>query len=138
MVGHLFFSLFFQPNTISTGHNFEGRPAGPPIDGDNTKSKTAKKILASQKQPPGPTLFFGNLSFQVTETSLQALLERNWKFHGIEKNDAKDDQNQNEKPLIRKVRLGTFEDSGKCKGLVNLLVLCARTDFISFIQMGFR
>lgn len=102
------------------------------IDGDSTKSKTAKKILASQKQPPGPTLFFGNLSFQVTETSLQALLERNWKSHRTGKNDAKDDQNQEEKPFIRKVRLGTFEDSGKCKGSVGLLVLCARTDFISF------
>lgn len=100
---------------IKDGLSYEGRPAGPVVDGDITKSKTAKKILASQKQPPGPTLFFGNLSFQVTESSLQTLLERNWKSHGTVKNDTKD-QNQEEKSFIRKIRLGTFEDSGKCKG----------------------
>jgi hypothetical protein len=78
-------------------------------------TKTAKKILANQKQPPAPTLFFGNLGFDATESMIRELLEahrRKSKPNEEAEEGAKDDV------WIRKVRLGTFEDSGKCKGCV--------------------
>jgi hypothetical protein len=75
-------------------------------------SKTSQRILKSQKQFPAPTLFFGNLSFDTTEDSIRGLLEAHWEKH---KQDPKAESAE-EKPWIRKVRLGTFEDSGKCKG----------------------
>ncbi|KAI7907232.1 uncharacterized protein BX663DRAFT_465753 [Cokeromyces recurvatus] len=65
---------------------------------DGTKPPTAaeKKEIKKQKNPPCPTLFLGNLSFDTTEQSIRERFE--W---------AGD---------IRKVRVATFEDSGKCKG----------------------
>jgi hypothetical protein len=95
-------------------------------------TKTAQKILAAQKQPPGPTLFFGNLGFEATEQSIQQLLEAHRK-KPVEtpavddKDESADDEEDDEDSKvksrgkkedkwIRKVRLGTFEDSGKCKG----------------------
>ncbi|GJJ07216.1 hypothetical protein Clacol_001416 [Clathrus columnatus] len=97
------------------GTDFEGRPGGAsPAGVDKTKSKSARKILAAQKQPPAPTLFFGNLGFQVTESSLKEMLEHHREAPGEKK--AEDKENQKEKQWIKKVRLGTFEDSGKCKG----------------------
>lgn len=88
--------------------------------------------MAAQKQPPGPTLFFGNLGFQATEDSIRQLLEAHKKKpvkspvenDGVE--SSSDDEEEGDKSnatlkekedkWIRKVRLGTFEDSGKCKG----------------------
>ncbi|KAI0677098.1 hypothetical protein C8Q78DRAFT_1001152 [Trametes maxima] len=98
---------------IKDGDDFNGRPAASTVataDGAESATpknagltKTAQKILRVQKQPPGPTLFFGNLGFETTEKSLKDLLDS----HKPEDGDAK---------WIRKVRMGTFEDSGKCKG----------------------
>ncbi|KAI0353506.1 hypothetical protein OH77DRAFT_1427200 [Trametes cingulata] len=98
---------------IKDGDDFNGRPApstAPGADGTDSAatktaglSKTAQKILRVQKQPPGPTLFFGNLGFETTEKSIRDLLESHRPKGGDEK-------------WIRKVRMGTFEDSGKCKG----------------------
>ncbi|KAG1461830.1 hypothetical protein G6F56_005638 [Rhizopus delemar] len=48
------------------------------------------------ENPPCPTLFVGNLSFETTEKTIREAFE--W---------AGD---------IRKIRMATFEDSGKCKG----------------------
>ncbi|KAI0650290.1 hypothetical protein C8Q79DRAFT_1006574 [Trametes meyenii] len=100
---------------IKDGDDFNGRPApSTAANADGTESatpknagltKTAQKILRIQKQPPGPTLFFGNLGFETTEKSLKDLLDS----HKPKDGDAK---------WIRKVRMGTFEDSGKCKGCV--------------------
>ena len=82
-------------------------------------SKTAQKILRSQKQPPGPTLFLGNLGFETTQDSIREMLSahRNVPPAGddAEKTSAQPDK------WIRKIRLGTFEDSGKCKGYVQTL-----------------
>ena len=69
-----------------------------------------------QKQSPAPTLFFGNLGFETTETSIRELLEA----HRFIKKQGKDaSRKEGDKPKdswIRKVRMGTFEDSGLCKG----------------------
>lgn len=100
------------------------------------KTRTAQKILAAQKQPQGPTLFFGNLGFEVTEDSIRQLLEAHRKkpvkspvvnggdesFPDDEKEDSKSKvtstgkESKKEDRWIRKIRMGTFEDSGKCKG----------------------
>ncbi|CAO3650732.1 unnamed protein product [Cunninghamella blakesleeana] len=61
-------------------------------DGVQPPTKESKK----QKNPPCPTLFIGNLDFNTTKDMLQELFS--WAGE------------------IRSVRLGTFEDSGKCKG----------------------
>lgn len=71
---------------IKNAKNFERKDGIPKPTKDSVR----------QKNPPCPTLFIGNLSFAATKESLQELFS--W---------AGD---------IRSVRLGTFEDSGKCKG----------------------
>ncbi|KIY73956.1 RNA-binding domain-containing protein [Cylindrobasidium torrendii FP15055 ss-10] len=104
---------------IKDGDDFKGRPAAPTVEGADDKiatapkthSKTAQKILRSQKQPPAPTLFLGNLGFDTTEESIQGLFDAHRFPTG------KKPENLEEKdPWIRKVRMGTFEDSGACKG----------------------
>ncbi|KAF9782735.1 hypothetical protein BJ322DRAFT_1072274 [Thelephora terrestris] len=99
-------------------------------------TKIAHKILAAQKQPPGPTLFFGNLGFEATEDSIRQLLEAHRKkptetpSHnddeessdngredgGEAKVKPKGNGPRKEDKWLRKIRMGTFEDSGKCKG----------------------
>ncbi|PIL37016.1 hypothetical protein GSI_00708 [Ganoderma sinense ZZ0214-1] len=102
---------------IKDGDDFNGRPTPTTVagaDGADTPAgskatghtKTAQKILSVQKQPPAPTLFLGNLGFETTEDSIRELLDSH---------RAKDATLADEK-WIRKIRLGTFEDSGKCKG----------------------
>ncbi|KAF9375327.1 hypothetical protein BGX21_003813 [Mortierella sp. AD011] len=73
---------------IKSSKSFEGRPA---LSKGAVQEKATK-----QKHAVSPTLFVGNLSFQTTREGLQKLFE-----------DCGE---------IRKVRLATFEDSGKCKG----------------------
>ncbi|KAI7831224.1 hypothetical protein BC939DRAFT_437959 [Gamsiella multidivaricata] len=73
---------------IKSSKSFEGRPA-------LSKAAVQEKSM-KQKHAVSPTLFIGNLSFQTTRESLHKLFE-----------DCGE---------IRKVRLATFEDSGKCKG----------------------
>ncbi|KNZ76064.1 Nucleolar protein 13 [Termitomyces sp. J132] len=81
---------------IKDGDDFAGRPVkeGADVAATNTHSKTARKILQSQKQPPAPTLFLGNLGFETTDEDIRHTKDV-W---------------------LRKVRMGTFEDSGLCKG----------------------
>jgi RNA recognition motif-containing protein len=82
-------------------------------------TKTAQKILRSQKQPAGPTLFLGNLGFETTEQSIRSLFESHRvKIADLSNTDA-DPPLSTEKKWIRKIRMGTFEDSGKCKGYVS-------------------
>lgn len=61
----------------------EASPAGPPVitpgGGKTGLTKTAQKILRSQKHPAGPTLFVGNLSFNSTQEGLLELFERSAK-----------------------------------------------------------
>ena len=71
-----------------------------PIQSDNNNSSSSintKPVKgAQQKNPPCPTLFLGNLPFTATAEMIQA------QFESL--------------GHIRKVRVATFEDSGKCKG----------------------
>ncbi|EJF61110.1 hypothetical protein DICSQDRAFT_161593 [Dichomitus squalens LYAD-421 SS1] len=98
---------------IKDGDDFAGRPATAATDGAEAPggakttglTKTAQKILSVQKQPPGPTLFLGNLGFDTTEDSIRELLVSHRATDPLA-----------EDKWIRKIRLGTFEDSGKCKG----------------------
>ncbi|KAF9209386.1 hypothetical protein BGZ49_004691 [Haplosporangium sp. Z 27] len=73
---------------IKSSKSFDGRPA---LSKGAVQEKATK-----QKHAVSPTLFIGNLSFQTTREGLQKLFE-----------DCGE---------IRKVRLATFEDTGKCKG----------------------
>ncbi|KAF8915209.1 hypothetical protein CPB85DRAFT_1294869 [Mucidula mucida] len=103
---------------IKDGDDFTGRPAVAAVEGadDNkptapkTHSKTAQKILREQKQPPAPTLFLGNLGFETTEDSIRQLFEA----HRHPKKKEGDEESK--EVWLRKVRMGTFEDSGACKG----------------------
>lgn len=132
----------------TTGDDFSGRPAPVKDESQNAAnadpeaktmaksaksaagvgstglSKTAQKILKVQKQPAAPTLFLGNLGFETTEKSIMQLFEAH---RGLKKKEGDDDKEEKEegsspsKPVdkwIRKIRLGTFEDSGNCKGYV--------------------
>ncbi|KAG6830503.1 hypothetical protein H0H92_000344 [Tricholoma furcatifolium] len=111
-------------------NDFTGRPAAPDAAsttaGAVTHSKTAQKILKLQKQPPAPTLFLGNLGFETTEQDIRQLLEahrprpKKKPEAGEDGEDAAedtDDKKEKDKDVwLRKVRMGTFEDSGLCKG----------------------
>jgi hypothetical protein len=119
----------------NSGDDYSTRPGGPPKGDTGTGlSKTAQKILNAQKQPAGPTLFFGNLSFQTTEQSIRQLLDAHWTTISKRKaktagdpppSDEDQDHEQERKeqnPSVRKVRMGTFEDTGVCKGCVEFLL----------------
>ncbi|KAK2465961.1 hypothetical protein APHAL10511_001602 [Amanita phalloides] len=116
---------------IKDGDDFTGRPdvnatgtgTGTSI---KTCSKTAQKILRAQKQPPGPTLFLGNLGFETTEADILEML--NAHRMPSEGRQQKTDHLAASAPSsswIRKVRMGTFEDSGLCKGFA----------FVDFMSM---
>ncbi|KAA1086527.1 hypothetical protein PGT21_002001 [Puccinia graminis f. sp. tritici] len=111
-----------------------------------TVSKSVRKILDRQKQPPAPCIYFGNLGFETTSEGIVSMLHAHhqaqqvWKpkkntikMNGKdqeeeEEDDEEEDEEEEEgrgraKPDtrsaqvgIRKVRMGTFEDTGKCKG----------------------
>lgn len=126
---------------IKDGSDFAGRPAKNSESNDthSTKSaqtghsKTAQKILLNQKQPPAPTLFLGNLGFDVTEDSIRELFEAHRNFGHVDAKEKSKDEDTNgagcegNEMGIRKIRMGTFEDSGKCKGF-------AFVDFTSIEQ----
>ncbi|KAG0168583.1 hypothetical protein DFQ28_004709 [Apophysomyces sp. BC1034] len=71
---------------IKNANNFERKDGAP----------APTKETIKQKNPPCPTVFLGNLSFDATREKIQ----EHFAWCGT----------------IRKVRLATFEDSGKCKG----------------------
>ncbi|KDQ64140.1 hypothetical protein JAAARDRAFT_117688 [Jaapia argillacea MUCL 33604] len=104
---------------IKDGDDFTGRPAPekPAQPSEPGQSKLAQKILSSQKQPPAPTLFLGNLSFESTEESIREMLEAHRKVKPDEVEETADGGEPKPKPKwIRQIRVGTFEDSGHCKG----------------------
>lgn len=115
----------------SIGGDFTGRPAATvqPDTEENAESpsnltghsKTAQKILKSQKQPAGPTLFLGNLGFETTEEAIRDLFTRN-RVQKVEDDKPAEEKEVPKKEVwIRKIRMGTFEDTGKCKGYVAAL-----------------
>ncbi|KAG2171278.1 hypothetical protein INT43_002900 [Umbelopsis isabellina] len=86
---------------IKDSKNYEktGRPKREAVDEDGTVvagGKAGDKMIKKQKNPPSPSVFVGNLSFSATREAIKEQFEPCGR--------------------IRKVRLATFEDSGKCKG----------------------
>jgi hypothetical protein len=87
-------------------------------------TKTQQKILRVQKQPPAQTLFLGNLGFDTTVESIRELFEAHRHSQkagkGVKANDAEaiagEDNDVTKDVWLRKIRMGTFEDSGACKG----------------------
>ena len=123
-------------SVLHPGSDFTGRPVNEGGAGDaeattdlsNVKSKpgtghskTAQKILRAQKEQPAPTLFLGNLSFETTEKSIRELFVAHRSQSARQKGKVGGDKVEKEPHdiWIRKVRLGTFEDSGLCKGYVS-------------------
>jgi hypothetical protein len=129
----LFSCVFMNSNPVhctALGGNFDGRPVKPGVSLDSLPvgargrghSKFAQKILSAQKQPPAPTLFFGNLGFETAVESIRGLLEAHRtkekekeKSEAVSSESVNNDDGAND-PWIRKIRMGTFEDSGLCKG----------------------
>ncbi|KAF8680946.1 RNA recognition motif [Rhizoctonia solani] len=120
---------------IKKGDDFAGRPSVPKTEGGsageeeekapakptpNTHSKTAQKILAAQKQPAAQTLFMGNLPFETKEDAIRQMIEGHGLPSDLEEQFKKDGaaKNPGGKPQrwLKKIRMGTFEDSGLCKG----------------------
>ena len=105
------------------------------------QTKFAQKILSAQKQPPAPTLFFGNLGFETTVDSIRGLLEAHKEKRNADNNttnittsESAIDSGANngddiDDPWIRKIRMGTFEDSGLCKGSVVLILIYSGSHF---------
>jgi RNA recognition motif-containing protein len=85
---------------IKDSKNYEktGRPKRDPVEGEAVADggKAGDRIAKKQKNPPSPTVFVGNLSFNTTREAIQQQFEPCGR--------------------IRKVRLATFQDTGKCKG----------------------
>jgi len=116
---------------IKDGSDFRGRPGLDPslavlgargtAGGKTGLSKTAQKILMAQKHPAGPTLFFGNLSFETTEEEIQYLLDDAAQRRHLEAAREKGEELAPEEAAtagIKRIRMGAFEDTGKCKGYV--------------------
>ena len=101
----------------------------------------AQGILKRQQHPESTTLFVGNLPFDATEIGLRDFVEANAACDQIspeKKEEEKDDEAEDDvereekdggtdpqkglrggqKSGLRKVRLGAFEDTGRCKGWV--------------------
>lgn len=126
---------------VKDGNDFAGRPIITPPAGTQEDAKgpsagksvsgltkTQQKILRVQKQPPAQTLFLGNLGFDTTVDSIRELFEahRHSQKAGkaVKANDAEasagEDNNVTKDIWLRKIRMGTFEDSGACKGFAFL------------------
>lgn len=89
---------------IKAATSFDGRPYVEPV------AKVAKSAVRAPLKPPTNILYIGNLPFDATVESLKEHLGG--------------------KPTgIKKVRMATFEDSGKCKGF-------AFVDYESVPQVG--
>jgi RNA recognition motif-containing protein len=129
----------------SIGDNFEGRPAATTLEAvvtdpsvaHKTHSKTAQKIISAQKQSAAPTLFFGNLPFQTTEDAIRQLLDAHRPHDQRGEDGDADDEERQKDDWIRKIRMGTFEDSGLCKGyLRNASIFCLSLSDVVFILVS--
>ncbi|KAJ1308583.1 hypothetical protein OPQ81_004282 [Rhizoctonia solani] len=112
-----------RPNASKTeaGLGQEGEAEAPAVkSAPNTHSKTAQKILAAQKQPAAQTLFMGNLPFETKEADIRQMIEGHGLPSDLEEQTKKDGaaKHPGGKPQrwLKKIRMGTFEDSGLCKG----------------------
>ena len=115
---------------IKSGSDYTGRPGLDPTalthsasatGGRTGLTKTAQKILHAQRNPPAPTLFMGNLSFETTEEAIRELLDGSAQRRYVQDHPEKEEEEEEGEPPgagISKIRMGTFEDTGKCKGYV--------------------
>lgn len=78
---------------IKNSNDFSGRGSGTALDGSGGPVKLGPNLAS---KPPSKILFVGNLDFATTEEDLKS----HFAFAGP----------------IQKIRLATFEDTGKCKG----------------------
>lgn len=129
------------------GDDFAGRPA-PEVTIDPsgtsasvTHTKSGQRILRAQKQPPAPTLFLGNLGFNTTDDSIRSLFAAHRRPEKTKKTEDEQmpvEAEEKKEDWIRKVRMGTFEDTGKCKGyglyhvVYLVLTYCSSFAFVDF------
>ncbi|WVR08629.1 hypothetical protein IAU60_005685 [Kwoniella sp. DSM 27419] len=92
-------------------------------------STKAEDLGSSSRRPETSSLYFGNLPFDATELALRDLIEGN----AVEREGAEADEGAEEigerggkKSGLKKVRLGAFEDTGRCKGFAFCDFLSAR------------
>ncbi|OCF33678.1 RNA-binding protein rnp24 [Kwoniella heveanensis BCC8398] len=93
-------------------------------------STKAEDLGSSSKgRPETSSLYFGNLPFDATEQGLRDLVEGN----AVEREGAELDEGAEsigerggKKSGLKKVRLGAFEDTGRCKGFAFLDFLSSR------------
>ena len=132
---------------LMTGNDYAADPNARTPKPDRPKADPmAAGILKRQQHPEGPTLFMGNLPFDATEEAIRDMIEE----HAAEpipvaKPAAEGDEDEEteevkeggeeeaDKPTepentrggkksgLRKVRLGAFEDTGRCKGWASVI-----------------
>ncbi|WWD20742.1 hypothetical protein CI109_105218 [Kwoniella shandongensis] len=94
-------------------------------------STTADDLGSASRRPETSSLYFGNLPFDATELGLRDLVEEN----AVEREVVEPEEGAEEveigerggkKSGLKKVRLGAFEDTGRCKGFAFLDFLSAR------------
>ncbi|EIW70118.1 hypothetical protein TREMEDRAFT_68494 [Tremella mesenterica DSM 1558] len=85
--------------------------------------------LGKQTNPESATLFVGNLPFDATEEGLRDMIEGNALIPDPATTDNQEDEDEDigekqgrggKNSGLRKVRLGAFEDTGRCKGFAFL------------------
>ena len=92
---------------------------------------TLPGFAKKQQHPESATLFVGNLPFDATEDALRDSVEVNASIitEDTEKQPKEDEDGEKTLPGsgrggqrsgLRKVRLGAFEDTGRCKGYVRV------------------
>jgi RNA recognition motif-containing protein len=128
---------------LTTGNDYAADPNARTPKPDRPKADPmAASILKRQQHPEGPTLFMGNLPFDATEEAIRDMIEEHstepapaakpaagedeaeekpeveedGQGEGEEKQAEPENTRGGKKSGLRKVRLGAFEDTGRCKG----------------------
>ncbi|WVO20429.1 uncharacterized protein IAS62_001725 [Cryptococcus decagattii] len=91
-------------------------------------STKAQDIGSSSKRPETSTLYMGNLPFDATEEALRDLIEGNVPDREIVDEEGAEEigARGGKKSGLKKVRMATFEDTGRCKGFAFLDFISAR------------
>ncbi|WWC72616.1 uncharacterized protein I206_106578 [Kwoniella pini CBS 10737] len=92
-------------------------------------STKAEDLGSSSKRPETSSIYMGNLPFDATELAIRDLVELN----AVEREGAETEEGYEtigerggKKSGLKKVRLGAFEDTGRCKGFAFLDFLSSR------------
>ncbi|WRT70733.1 uncharacterized protein IL334_007731 [Kwoniella shivajii] len=92
-------------------------------------STKAEDLGSSSRRPETSSVYMGNLPFDATELAIRDLVEGNAvEREGIETEEGADEiaERGGKKSGLKKVRLGAFEDTGRCKGFAFLDFLSSR------------